>query len=182
MAICLSVSRLRLRSYMGTSKRHLSQNKSINNLILVLALSTSIGAILCLGVENPVEVNLEGKYEVSERHSWVDNSLMVKSQVHYPDKSLGVLTSNYYYLLLEYDWCPDTMYRIMRCESRFNPSAHNFSHRTKDDSWGLLQINLYGNLKKERPSAEWLLIPENNIEFAYKLWISQGYNAWRNCL
>jgi hypothetical protein len=79
-------------------------------------------------------------------------------------------------------WNTETMVNISFCESSFRPQVVNDNPNTKDYSVGLFQINLYGNLAKERPSKEELKDPEKNIEFAYKLWQSQGYNAWRNCL
>ena len=68
----------------------------------------------------------------------------------------------------------------MECESQGNPNAHNFSHQTKDDSWGLFQINRYGKMA-HRPDPEWLKVPENNIAYAYEIWKRQGYNAWKRC-
>ena len=99
---------------------------------------------------------------------------------------LGDLTSELeeyylYDLLTPYDWDADKMYEVMICESGGNPNTHNFSHETKDDSWGLFQINRYGDLAKTRPSAEWLLEPENNVKYAYKIWQAQGKIAWSNC-
>jgi len=90
----------------------------------------------------------------------------------------GVLTDNWYNLLTQYDWDAETAYEIMLCESKGNPEAHNFSHKTKDDSWGLFQINLYGELAKTRPSPEWLKIPENNIDYAYKIYLENGWGQW----
>ncbi len=74
------------------------------------------------------------------------------------------------------------MVKIADCESNFNSTVINYSTTTKDYSVGILQINLYGDLAKERPSEEELKDPVKNIEYGYNLWKSQGYNAWRNCL
>lgn len=97
--------------------------------------------------------------------------------------SYGALGYNvrYYDLISQYDWNVATAYRIMMCESSGNPNAHNFSYRTLDDSWGLFQINLWGNLKKNRPSPEWLLVPENNIAYAHQMYLRNGWRPWRNC-
>jgi hypothetical protein len=104
------------------------------------------------------------------------NSFMQPNMVYIP--SLG---KPYYDLVSQYDWCVDTAYKIMGCESSLNPNAINVNHRTLDYSVGLFQVNLYGNLSSVRPSKEWLLVPENNIEYAYQIWLKQGYSAWRNC-
>ena len=87
----------------------------------------------------------------------------------------------YYELITQYEWNTDVACAVMKYESRYDSEAHFFSHRTKDNSYGLFQINLYGNLAKERPSAEWLLVPENNIQYAYELWKKRGWKPWGVC-
>ena len=84
-------------------------------------------------------------------------------------------------ILKQYNWNVDTAYRIMMCESGGNPLAHNHNHSTRDDSWGLFQINLFGSLKDSRPSSEWLVIPANNIDYAYNMYKRSGWTPWRNC-
>lgn len=81
-------------------------------------------------------------------------------------------------LFEKYDWNVDTMMRIMYLESKCNPNALNDSPRTRDYSVGLLQINLYGNLKYDRPSASILKNPATNIKIGYEIYKHQGYNAW----
>lgn len=83
-------------------------------------------------------------------------------------------------LVRRYDWPAHEALAIMDCESGGDPTAHNLNHKTRDDSWGLYQINRYGSLKN-RPSAEWLKVPENNIEYAYKMWQRRGWLDWLNC-
>jgi hypothetical protein len=90
------------------------------------------------------------------------------------------------YLLLKYDWNVEHARAIMMCESGGNPQRVNDNPKTKDYSVGLYQINLYGGNARTRPSEEWLKIPENNIEYAYKLYKSQGNRfgttgGWFNC-
>lgn len=73
------------------------------------------------------------------------------------------------------------MIKICRCESGLRADAHNYNPKTKDDSWGLCQVNLWGKLKDSRPSPKELVDPAKNIAFSYQLWQRQGYNAWANC-
>ena len=87
----------------------------------------------------------------------------------------------YYELIAQYEWNTDVACAVMKYESRYDPEAHFFSHNTKDNSYGLFQINLYGDLAKERPSAEWLLVPENNAQYAYELWKKYGWKPWGVC-
>ncbi len=98
----------------------------------------------------------------------------------------AVKVDSYYDLISRYDWDADSAYKIMMCESSGNPNANNFNHRTRDNSFGLFQINLYGNLANDRPSAEWLKVPENNIAYAYELYVKEGRRfgttgGWFNC-
>ena len=85
-------------------------------------------------------------------------------------------------MLQKFDWDADIAWSVMNCESNGNPIAHNFSVETRDDSWGLFQINLYGDLATKRPSPEWLVIPENNINYAFQLYQQGGWEHWKNCL
>lgn len=78
----------------------------------------------------------------------------------------------------KYTWDKRIMYAVCWAESRNNPLAKNDNPRTKDYSIGLMQINLYGDLKYSRPSEEWLYNPENNIDYAYQIWNNQGYKGW----
>ena len=77
--------------------------------------------------------------------------------------------------------------KISYCESRHNPQTHNYNPKTHDDSYGLFQINLWGNNKLKRPSVEVLTTVEGNINYAYDLytWDKQkghnGFTDWVNC-
>jgi len=66
----------------------------------------------------------------------------------------------------------------MKAESGGNPNAHNLNHKTKDDSYGLFQINLYGGLAKSRPQGWQLLDPEFNVKYAAELQGKQSWKIW----
>jgi hypothetical protein len=68
--------------------------------------------------------------------------------------------------------------QIATCESGLNPFVLNDNPRTGDYSVGVFQINLYGNLAKNRPSEEWLKDYRNNISYAHEMYISQGWVPW----
>ena len=73
--------------------------------------------------------------------------------------------------------------RVMIQESSRNPAIHNYNPSTGDDSYGCFQINLAGNNKYSRPSPAELVIADNNVAFAYKLWQSTGWcstGGWLN--
>ena len=73
--------------------------------------------------------------------------------------------------------------KVMIQESSRNPAIHNYNPSTGDDSYGCFQINLAGNNKYSRPSPAELVIAENNVAFAYKLWQSTGWcstGGWLN--
>ena len=95
-----------------------------------------------------------------------------------PQKAPPVTYGDYLPLLSQYDWDVNTAYAVMMAESEGVPSAVNDNPHTKDYSVGLFQINLYGSLAYDRPSEEWLKIPENNVAHAYKMWKSSGWQPW----
>lgn len=73
--------------------------------------------------------------------------------------------------------------KVMIQESSRNPAIHNYNPSTGDDSYGCFQINLAGNNKYSRPSPAELVIADNNVAFAYKLWQSTGWcstGGWLN--
>lgn len=85
-------------------------------------------------------------------------------------------------LISQYDWDKDLAYKIMSCESGGNPTVINDSPKTGDYSIGLFQINLYGDNAQDRPSEDWLKIPQNNIAYAYELYQKSGFKThWTNC-
>lgn len=88
----------------------------------------------------------------------------------------------YKFYIQQYDWDFDIATQIMMAESECNPTALNDNPNTGDYSVGLFQINLYGGNAKHRPSEEELKDPKTNIEFAYKLYKSSGFQSqWGVC-
>jgi len=86
--------------------------------------------------------------------------------------------SDYYPLLAQYPlWDANLMYRIMGCESSYNPRAIG-DRNTAYHSYGLLQVR---NLPNRNYSVEELFDPARNIEIAYGIYLKQGYWAWTNC-
>lgn len=85
-----------------------------------------------------------------------------------------------------------TMLRIAQLESTNDPNAFNPDSTTKDLSYGLFQINMFGKMGPERrkwfgiKSNEELYDPQKNADAAYKLWSSrerskgkgQGFTHW----
>ena len=85
-----------------------------------------------------------------------------------------------------------TMLRIAQLESTNDPNAFNPDSKTKDLSYGLFQINMFGKMGPERrkwfgiKSNEELYDPQKNADAAYKLWSSrekskgkgQGFTHW----
>jgi len=57
----------------------------------------------------------------------------------------------------------------MMCESGGNPNAIS----PDGENIGLMQINLIHGY-----SAEYLLVPENNVAVAYEIWLDQGWLPW----
>lgn len=76
------------------------------------------------------------------------------------------------------------MVAVGLAESGGNERAHNSNASTRDDSYGLFQINMYGDLGPRRrqqyglrSNAE-LYDPNRNVDIAGKIYRSQGKSAW----
>ena len=78
----------------------------------------------------------------------------------------------------------DIVVKIARGESSFDPKAHNPDASTGDNSYGLMQINMLGDMGPERrrlfgiQSNEELKDPQTNMDAAFKIFQSQGFPAW----
>lgn len=88
----------------------------------------------------------------------------------------------YRHIVERYDWDANIALSIMEAESRCDPSIVNDNPLTGDYSVGLMQINIYGANAKYRPSEQALKDPATNIDYAYSLWKSSGFQSqWGVC-
>lgn len=78
----------------------------------------------------------------------------------------------------------NTMAAIAMAESSGNPGAHNRNARTRDDSYGLTQINMDGSMGPARlkqfglQRPDQLLDPQTNFKAAKQVKDSSGFGAW----
>ena len=79
----------------------------------------------------------------------------------------------------------DIVVKIARGESSFNPKAHNDDSSTGDNSFGLMQINMLGNLGPARrkqfgiESNDALFDPQTNMNAAYQVYKERGsFEPW----
>ena len=88
---------------------------------------------------------------------------------------------NYRSLVTEYFGSKaDTFLRIARAESGCNPAAVGDTYPINGlyaPSCGLFQIRTLSG----RPTCTALKNPRTNVEWAYKIYQSQGFNAWTVC-
>ena len=92
-----------------------------------------------------------------------------------------------YKLALDAGFNPDNariMAGIAGAESSYNPSARNPDASTGDNSYGLFQINMLGDMGPERrqlfgiDSNDQLLDPATNARAAKAIFDRQGFGAW----
>lgn len=131
------------------------------------------------------EKELIGEVEQDEQNTlfitYHGNTIVPVTPIHYHKpvvraSNSPTYSSDYIYELQKYDWNWQTAYAIMMCESSGNPNAVG-DKRTKYWSYGLMQIRALPG----RPNPSWLLVPENNISYAYSLWSTSGWSPWLNC-
>lgn len=86
-------------------------------------------------------------------------------------------SSDYGYLIRQYDWDWKIAEKILLCESSNNPKAYNPErHRGCNGSYGLFQIScLYWKEGEDK------FDPALNVERAYEVYKKQNWNAWKNC-
>ncbi len=106
---------------------------------------------------------------------YVDNDTLAVSGLKVAEKG------DYDHLIRQYDWDFNSAKKIMMCESSGNPNAVG-DMDTRYYSYGLFQIRALPG----RPNPEWLKVPENNIEYAYKIYLQEGRRfgatgGWYNC-
>lgn len=76
--------------------------------------------------------------------------------------------------IAKYNWDYQTAVNVARAESGLNPHALNDNPATGDYSVGCMQINLYGENARYRPSEAELKDPAINVAYAYKLYSGNG--------
>lgn len=120
--------------------------------------------------EKPIE---EDKKEIVEEiaveEAEVIENITVESEEKAPAPKGDCLSE-----IAKYDWPQDQAEAIMWHEGGNNPNAHNYNLATGDDSWGCFQVNILGNMKRERPSSQELVDPRVNVEWAYRHYVKEG--------
>ena len=82
------------------------------------------------------------------------------------------------YIRYKFGASGDIAVKVANCESGLNPNALNNNPKTRDYSVSIFQINLFGSLAKSRPSKEWLMNPQNNIDYSHAMFIKEGWRPW----
>lgn len=80
----------------------------------------------------------------------------------------------------KYAWNASVMVRVMSAESGCNPQAVGDNYPIRGlhaPSCGLFQVRTLAG----RPSCEELKNPITNIQWAWRIYQSQGYSAWSVC-
>lgn len=115
----------------------------------------------------PIWVTNPNKCDLNTQWVWEDGSCHNKPVEPVATVARSVTTQGveqWRSLVSQYDWDVDLVLRIMQCESGGNPDAVGDT-TTAYASYGLMQIRALPG----RPAPAWLLIPENNIQYAYQL-------------
>jgi len=109
---------------------------------------------------------------------YIENDILAVSGLKVAENADLDGIKRYEEIIQQYDWDYNSAITIMNCESGGNPNAVGDTD-TRYYSYGLFQIRALPG----RPSAEWLKVPENNIEYAYKIWskTKSFRRDWVNC-
>lgn len=75
-----------------------------------------------------------------------------------------------------YNWPTSTAMEVCKHESAGNATSVGDGD-TEYVSCGLMQIRTLPG----RPTCEELKVPERNIEYAYNLWVQEGWHPWSVC-
>lgn len=97
-----------------------------------------------------------------------------------PTKTHPIGCENYRELVSLYTWNVDVALKVMRAESGCNPNAigdNRVIGGIYAPSCGLFQIRTL----KGRPTCEQLQNPTTNIDWAWKLYQSSGWQPWSVC-
>lgn len=93
--------------------------------------------------------------------------------------------AKYSSIIGQYEWPATVAMQICRDESHGNPNAINWSDKHRNRSGEIICISSQGLFaiacfwpKELGYTMEDLLIPEKNIEMAYKIWERSGFKPW----
>lgn len=73
-------------------------------------------------------------------------------------------------------WPDERFSTLIACESGFRPTATGYDASHNQYNYGLFQISQYHGW-----SANYLMVPQNNIKAAKVIWDRQGPHAWPHC-
>lgn len=132
------------------------------------------------------QYHVKAQYSKQLAYNQAQRKPAVKPQPKPAQQTTTAGTEQWRGLAGQYDWNVEHALLIMSCESGGVPTKHNYNPATRDNSWGLYQVNLWGSNAKNRPPASELVKPEVNIAYAYNLYVSQGRRfgttgGWKNC-
>ena len=113
------------------------------------------------------------------------STLHLDGRISRPVAPAGSSCPQHYGAALAAGWRPNewaNLDRIMYRESRCDPMAHNNNHATRDDSRGLVQINLLAHRSWVGPMIGWdfsrLHDPVTNLRVARTLYLKCGWGPW----
>ena len=97
--------------------------------------------------------------------------------------------SEYSSLIGKYEWPATIAMQICRDESHGNTEAKNWNDKHYDRKGNLICISSQGLFavacfwpKELGYTMEDILVPEKNVEMAYKIWLRSGFKPWSTFL